>query len=124
MTFRSIKETARRALHGFMGQPASYYVTPSADPVLVTVRPHSKRGQIGDLPGTNLNYAETFDRKEQVVFWAEQVPAPAKGSLVVLSATEGYWVDTTEPRDGQTITANVVFATAEELAGLTLPGDL
>lgn len=124
MTFRSIKEMARRALHDFMGQPASYYATPESDPVLITVRPHSKRGQIGDLPGTNLNYAETFDRKEQVVFWAEQVAAPPKGALVVLSETEGYWVDTTEPRDGQTITANVLFATAEELAGLTLPGDL
>lgn len=123
MAFRDIKERSRRALHDFMGQPASYYATPLANPVLVKVRPHTKRGVIGDLPGTNLNYAETFDRKEQVVFMADEI-VPAAGSLVVLTATEGYWINTLEPRDGLTITANVISASEEELLGLTLPGDL
>lgn len=106
-----------------MGQPASYYATPLAEPILVKVRPHTKRGVIGDLPGTNLNYAETFDRQERVVFMHDEI-IPAAGSLVVLSATEGYWIGTLEPRDGLTITANVTSADPNELVGLTLPEDL
>lgn len=122
MSIQQIRETARGSLHAFMGRPANYYATPAATPVLTKVRAHSKRGQIGDLPGTNLNYAETFDRKETVVMWAADVPAPARGGLIHLSAAEGYWIDAAEPQDGQTITVTVTKATASELVGLPLPG--
>lgn len=123
MSFRAIKEASRRALHDFMGQPAVYY----SDPVAglhsnITARPHAKSGRIGDLPGTNLNYAEVFDRQERVILWREQVPVPLRGALIVFSAAEGYWIDSVEPPDGQTFTVNVTRATASELVGLVLPG--
>lgn len=104
-----------------MGRPAFYYATPTSQPVLTKARPHSRRGLIGDLPGTNLNYAETFDRKEAVILWREHVPEPTRGALIHLANGEGFWVDSVEPPDGQTITVNVTKATAEELAGLTPP---
>lgn len=123
MSFREIKEASRRALHDFMAQPAVYYADPVAgSPKEITARPHAKSGRIGDLPGTNLNYAEVFDRQERVILWREQVPAPVRGGLIIFSAEEGYWIDTVEPADGQTFTVNVTRATAPELVGLTLPG--
>ena len=125
MSFRDIKEAARRALHDFMGQPAIYYADPlTGQPLAITARPHAKSGRIGDLPGTNLNYAEVFDRQERVILWREQVPDPVRGAIIIFSADEGYWIDTVEPPDGQTVTANVTRATAAELVGLALPGSV
>lgn len=108
-----------------MGRPAFYFANPTDVSVYIETlaRPHNKRGQIGDLPGTNLNYAEVVDRQERVVFWREDIPAPARGALVVFSATEAYWLDVVDPPDGQTITANVTKATAAELVGVPTPED-
>ena len=123
MSFREIKEASRRALHEFMGQPAVYYADPIAgSPTAITARPHAKSGRIGDLPGTNLNYAEVFDRQERVILWREQVPVPVRGAIIIFSAEEAYWIDTLEQPDGQTVTANVTRATAAEVVGLALPG--
>lgn len=125
MRFREIKDRSRRLLHDFMGQPALYYANPvSGEYVVTKARPHSKRGQIGDLPGTNLNYAEVIDRKEKVVLWREDVPKPTRLALIVFSATEGYWVDSVDPPDGLTISVNVVMAKESELQGLTLPDEV
>ncbi len=101
-----------------MGRPALYYETPTGSPVSTKARPHSKRGMIGDLPGTNLNYAEVSDRKESVVLWLEDVPSPARGGLVYLSPSEGYWIESVDPPDGQTVTVQVTRATLAELAGM------
>ena len=124
MAIQDIKERARGALHGHMGRPAFYFPTPTDLDVFVEtkVRPHNKRGQIGDLPGTNLNYAEAIDRAERVVLWRADVPAPVRGALVVFSETEGYWLDSVDPPDGQTITSTVLKATTTELAGVPFPG--
>ena len=108
-----------------MGQPASYYANPllPGEPTLIHVRPHGKRNLTGDLSGTNLSYAENRDRVFTVIFSREEVPSPPRGALVVLSATEGYFVDNLELPDGYTITAGVIVATAEELIGKTLPAN-
>lgn len=133
MGWRDIKHAARQVVHDTMGQPASFYrETGDPDPVAITARPHSKHGLIGDLAGTNLNYAETADREETVIFWRDQIVErvgiatgiPPRSSLVVFSEDEGYWIDNTRPPDGDTVTCEVVRASAEELAGRTLPGDL
>lgn len=122
MSFRDIKEAARQALHDFMGQPAIYYADPLVASYLeITARPHAKSGRIGDLPGTNLNYAEVFDRQERVILWRSQLPPPVRGALIIFSDVEGYWIDTVEPPDGQTVTANVTRAKTEELIGLVTP---
>jgi len=78
----------------------------------------------GDLAGTNLSYAQNNDRTFTVLFFRDEVPDPARGALVVLSATEGYFVDNVELPDGLTVTANVTVADATDLVGRTLPGEL
>ena len=121
---QSIRETARRALHSAMKRPASYYQDPKvmgSAPQLVYVRPHSKRGMTGDLAGTNLSYAQNQDRVYTILFFREEVAIPKRGALVVLSATEGYFIDNVEPPDGLTVTASVTLADADDLAGRILP---
>lgn len=134
MGWREIKGQTRRVVHDTMGQPASYYVDKDQvdPPVYVTCRPHSKHGLIGDLAGTNLSYAENPDRVETIIFWRDQIVekvgipsgVPARNSLIVFSADEGYWTDNARPPDGDTVTVEAVRASANDLAGRTLPGDL
>lgn len=129
MSISRIKETARRALHDFMGRPANLYLTSaSAEFHAITVRHHENTVMVGDLAGTSLSYAENHDDEETVVFWCDQlVPvvgaaaSPPRGALVVLSATEGYFVDNVKPRYGQTVTAEVTPASESDLAGKTAP---
>lgn len=122
---------ARAALHDFMGRPAMLYLDPAIEPPSpITVRHHEKSALVGDLKGTNLSYAENHDDEETVVFWCDQLiplvgagASPPRGALVVFSATEGYWVDNTRPRYGQTVTAEVTPAATSDLVGKTVPGE-
>lgn len=130
MSINRIKQQAREALHGFMGRPATLYLDPAIEPPAeITVRHHEKAALVGDLSGTNLSYAENHDDDETIVFWCDQlVPitgssaTPPRGALVVLSETEGYWVDNTRIRYGQTVTAEVTPASEADLVGKTPPG--
>lgn len=120
---QAIREQARRTLHNAMKRPASYYQDPNilSAPLLVHVRPHGKRAMTGDLAGTNLSYAENRDRVFTVLFFREEVAVPKRGALIVLSATEGYFVDNVELADGLTVTANVTVADADDLVDRILP---
>lgn len=124
MSLDALRKRSRGLLHGTMARPALYIPDAASAPddyLQTSVRLHSKRGQIGDLPGTNLNYAEVVDRVEKLVFLFDEVPAPARGALVVLSALEGYWLDTVDPPDGITVSVSVSRASAQEMLGIPVP---
>lgn len=122
---QAIREKARRALHKAMQRPASYYQSPNLGgaPTLVRVRVHSKPNMTGDLAGTNLSYAENRDRAFSIVFMRDEVEIPKRGALVVLSETEGYFIDNVDLPDGITVTATVTVADATDLAGRVMPTD-
>lgn len=96
-----------------------------ADPVAVTVRYHDESKRVGDLAGTNLSYAEVMERPAQLVFWNAELDTAAvsldRGMYVVLTATEGYFLDVIHPRDGLTTKADVTPMRTDELTGKTLP---
>lgn len=120
MSIEQIKAQSRRALHEFMGRAASYYPEPhlpDSPRSVVKVRYHSNVAKAGDLAGTNLSYAETQDRAEEIIFWRAEMPNPVRNSLVILSAEEGYFVNNVSPPDGQTITTEVVRAKQKDLDG-------
>lgn len=124
MTFDALKRRSRGLLHRTMARPVYYFADAAQAPDIwqcASARLHGKRGQIGDLPGTNLNYAEIIDRAEKVVFLVAELPNPVRGALVVFSPSEGYWLDAVDPVDGVTVSASVVRATATELSGLSAP---
>lgn len=109
MSLRAIKERARRDLHNAMRVPAFYYpggVT-SADPVPCHVRVHTKFGaQMGDLKGTNFNFAETEANVPALVFWVAEID-PDNNAVVMISAEEGYRINHVLPRDLWTRKAEV-----------------
>lgn len=124
MSISKIKATARRALHDFMGRPASYYADPresNPSPKFIKARYHSKKELIGDMPGTNLSYAETHDRNESVVFDREEIREPRRNALVIFSTVEGYFIDNTMPPDGMTVSSEVVRADQADLVGFLAP---
>ena len=121
--FSDLKARGRRALHQTMGRPATYYPVSSGTVFQnITARAHSGVVRTGDLAGTNLSYAEQADRTETVIFLVDEVPAPRQNGLVIFAADEAYSLRVVRPRDGITITAEVVRVTDRtKITGKTLP---
>lgn len=120
MSLRAIKAKARTDLHQAMQVPAYYLPARGSDPLPISVRVHTSFKALGDLKGTSFSYAETAADVPQLIFWREQIE-PANKALVVISATEGYMVDNSDPPDGLTITARVRSLLAAEMIGLPYP---
>tara|TARA_Y100000593_G_scaffold83521_2_gene157513 strand:- start:16189 stop:16578 length:390 start_codon:yes stop_codon:yes gene_type:complete len=129
MSIEALRNEARHALHDTLSVPAKLFLKADlATAYDITVRRHTKPGTVGDLAGTNLNYAETHDEEEKLVFLVEEFAdiagapgRPTRGSLVVVSATEGYWVENVLPPHGITVKAEVVRANEADLAGKETP---
>lgn len=123
MSLRTIKSEARAALHEAMKVPAFYIVSPGADPVVYlecTVRVHSLFRALGDIQSNQVGLAEREEMVPRLVFLVEEV-SPARGAIVMVSATEGYRIDIVQPRDGLTVTAFVIPMSPAQLLGLPYP---
>ena len=128
MSIEALRQRSRRVLHDKMGRPAVYYPTPKVNGSEgepegqdITARKNLKVGQTGDLAGTNLSYVENRDMDETLTLWTEQVPEPRRNSLVIFSATEGYFIDAVDPVYDQTISCIVLRAPQSDLNGLRDP---
>lgn len=124
MSLADVKAASRQALHEFMARPASFYDASGAllaGPI--TARRHDAPKNVGDLAGTNLSYAEQIERPTTVILWRSELSGVTlkRGCLVIFEADEGWYVDTVEPRDGQTVTVQVSPLSASDLNGKTLP---
>lgn len=105
-----------------MSVPALYLVGDS-EPVLVHVRLHTKFAALGDMKGTNFNFAERQDVLPRILFMLDEVPAPARGAIVSVEAGEAYYVDHTDPLDNISVTAYVtpLLRDDDRLASLPVP---
>jgi hypothetical protein len=121
--FAELKRRSRQALHAALSFRAYYFSSPDAEPLEVHVRTHVKNPQMqGDLKGTNLSYAEMTEAPTRLVLDTREVSDPQRGSIFVLSPSEGYIVDHAEPAYRETITVQVSPLSAQELDGLPYPG--
>jgi hypothetical protein len=123
-SFRKKLAIARRKLHGNMSVPALYFMPPY-DEVLTlvqdcTVRVHDHMQALGDLKGTNFNYAEVEDDSPKIVFLRDEI-APKRGMVISVSNGVAYQVDTVKPPNGITITANVSRMAAKDAVGFPVP---
>ena len=121
MGLRDIKAQARADLHQAMQVRAFYLATKASEPVLCSVRVHTKFGNLGDQKGTNFNAAETREIIPRLVFWRPQGILPVRNALVLISAEEGYRIGVVDPEDGLTITAQVSEISKAEMATLPVP---
>jgi hypothetical protein len=110
-----MKLVARRAVHDTMAIPAHYYATPTSEPLLVNVRHHQKVAMVGDVKGTNFNYAERPEEATFLMFDRAEVASPARNALVFLSTGETYFIEFLEPPDGMTIKCRVVVARPDQI---------
>lgn len=122
MSIAEIKSRARTALHRKLSRRASYYATRNtgATPQTITARAHGKPSMAGDMAGTNLNYAETHERQETIIFWLAEL-MPVRNAYVIFTANEGYRVVNVLPPDGLTVKAEVLRLEQYEIVGFTLP---
>lgn len=121
-SFRDIKRKARRDLHRELQVPALYIADIGGPAVLVHVRPHTKFNALGDLQGTNFNYAEREEPQPRIIFMRDEVMAPKRGAIISVEPGEAYRVDHTQPADDISITAYVIQLTEKEAVGLPVPG--
>ena len=90
---------------------------------MITVRVHEFWKALGDLKGTNFNYAEVEDITPRIVFLLSEV-GPKRGAIVSVAPGEAYRVDLVLPVNGITVTAKVVKFSAEEAQGFPVPETL
>lgn len=106
-SFRDIKRRARRDVQTHMRVPALYLASIDAVPVPCFVRVHTKFQALGDMKGTNFNYAEYEDITPRIILWREEIPQPVRNAIISVEAGEAYYLDNVLPPDDLTITATV-----------------
>jgi len=99
----------------------AFYIVGDSEPLLVHVRVHTKFDALGDMKGTNFNYAEREDILPQILFMRDEVPSPVRGAYVSIEQGEAYSINHTEPADTISVTAFVAPILPSELAELNLP---
>lgn len=119
-SFRDIKRKGRRDLHKRMLVPA-FYIVEGEEPLLVHVRVHTKFDALGDMKGTNFNYAEREDVLPRLLFMRDEVAMPVRGAIVSIEPHEAYTIDHTDPPDDISITAYVTPLLRQELEQADLP---
>ena len=120
---RDIKDTARSRLHLRMRVETLCYAggDPAATAETVWLRVNSKDEAVGDLAGTSLAYAERAETVPKLIFLVAD-HTPVKNNVYMVSATEGYRVDSLEPQDGITVTAVASRLARQEIGQFTPPG--
>lgn len=121
MALRDIKMRARQALHDAM-KVRALYVVEGQPPAVCHVRVHTKADALGDMRGTSLGYAEHQEIVPKLIFWRDEID-PDNRAVVVVSADEAYRIDNVIPRDGPTVTVEVVSLSAAQRLGLPIPQD-
>lgn len=125
-SFREQMDEARSVLHEEMSVQAIYFLG-EYDPIRtvvkeITVRVHDKFMALGDLKGTNFNYAELESVAPRIVFWrGEDGFEPERNAYVSVKPGVAYRVDTPVPHDGVTITASVVRLDEKKTVGFPVP---
>ena len=119
--FRSQIREARQTLHEYMSVPAFYFSDPAAsDPKRITVRVHEKWVALGDLKGTNFNYAEISDMAPRIIFMRNEVE-PKRNFYVSVEPGVAFQIDTVEQPNDITVSAKVIILEAADTEGFPVP---
>ena len=120
--FRDHLRKARTAIHKTMAVPAYVFVEDAVDAYSeITVRRNDKFTQLGDLKGTNFNYAEVEDNSPTLIFLRSEI-TPKRGMIVMIAEDEGYYVEAVLPPHGITVSARVSRMLQEDMTNFPYPG--
>ena len=122
MGIRDLRDRSRLALHRAMQVPAVFITADRQTYLDVTVRVHNRTQRFGDMTGFDYAPVERITPVPEIVCLASEAD-PKRGDIFIISATEGYEVETSMPQDGITNTAQVTLLKAAEIAPHPKPGD-
>ena len=112
--FQEAKSKARSTLHERLAQRANCYLDgPSSTPQTVTLRVNTRLAPIGSLTGSGFTYAERWEDTPRLIFRASE-HRPVRGSVYSLEERIAYKIDSVEPPDGITISAESIRLPAVE----------
>lgn len=104
-----------------MGRTALYFTDPAApNPRTIKVLITDRFQALGDLKGTNFNYAEIEDNTPRIEFLTDEIE-PAKSAYVSVERGVAYQIDTVLPPEDITVTANVVRMRADKARNFPVP---
>ena len=119
--FRQEMREARAQVHDFMSVPAFCFMDPAeVNPRLATVRVHEKWLALGDLKGTNFNYAEVEEMTPRIIFWRANF-IPVRKMFVSIEAGVAFQIDTVLPPDDVTVTATAARLQVEKTTRFPVP---
>lgn len=120
-SFREEMRLAREDLHEAMSFTALYINGDEPTMAIpVSIRLHEKWLALGDLKGTNFNYAEMSAVDPRIVFLLAEI-RPVRNAIVSVSPGLAFVVDTVDPDDPPTVTANCVLMDKADTEGLPVP---
>lgn len=118
MSARQVRRQAREAIHKELSFPVWYLASKSAEPVVRTIRLHTKIDAIGEL--LRGGFADRQEIIPKGVFWMAE--GNIQRNAFVVTDTEGVFrLDNLQPEDDQTRIAELVkMSDAEVTATLGL----
>lgn len=112
------KSTERKFAH--MGRTALYFKDPALEAITVHVIVTDRFQALGDLKGTNFNYAEVLDNTPRIEFLASEVQ-PSRNYFISIEPGVAYQIDTVQPPEDITVTANVIRLGPEKMKNFPFP---
>ncbi len=123
---RDTKRKARRDLHERAKIPALFISAPGEQPVEITVRVHTKNDALG-LKDSENGLAVRRESKPKLLFMRDEMASKSivlkRGAVVSVEPGEAYRLDNADAPDDISITFFVTVMSANEAAGLPVPGD-
>lgn len=120
-TFREEMREARMDLHEAMSFTALYFDGDEPEKAIpVSVRLHEKWQALGDLKGTNFNYAELEAIPTKMIFLLSEI-RPVRNHIVSVAPGLAFHVDHLEEDDDITVTASMVPISKKKTEGFPVP---
>lgn len=113
--WRDQKLAAREVVQATFRVPAFYWAPSADEPVRVNVRVHTKFKALGDMAGTNYDFASVEEATPKIVFWMDELLPDYQG-IVAVGPSEAYAVGKLDPTDYPTQTADVTRLSEGEAA--------
>lgn len=119
--FAAALDRSTRLKFRHMADVALYFVDPAAaNPLRIQVCITDRFLQVGDLKGTNFNYAEIETDSPTIEFLRDEVD-PQRNAYISVKPGLAYQIDTLMPTEGITVSARVLRLDAGKLRNFPVP---
>ena len=118
--FTAALRRSTRKKFDLMGRAAFYLKDATSTPIPIRVIVTDRFQALGDLKGTNFNYAETLDNTPRIEMLTEEID-PKRTFCISIEKGVVYRIDTVQPPEDITVTANVARLPVEQTRNFPFP---